>query len=69
MLCLGRRLKVGYKISTIILLLEAGEDHLCAGNVFLGVLQVNEEGILVPYDACNIETVLYGPNTYTGMRI
>lgn len=56
MLCLGCLFKVGYEISTVLRLLQTGKDHLCAGNVFTGVLQVHVEGVLVPCDACNIKT-------------
>ncbi len=35
------------------LLLDAGEDHLGAGDVLLGVQEVLEESSLVPGDACS----------------
>ena len=39
------------RTSAVLLLLEAGEGHLGAGDVLLRVLQVGEEGLLVPDNA------------------
>lgn len=36
----------------LVLLLQAGEDHLGARDELLGVRQVLEQGLLVPGDAC-----------------
>merc|ERR1719195_2354157 len=46
----GGLLDVGYQVAPVLLLLQAGEDHLGAGDVLLGVLQVDVEGVLVPGD-------------------
>merc|ERR1719249_442307 len=43
-------LDVGYQVAPVLLLLQAGEDHLGAGDVLLGVLQVDIQGVLVPGD-------------------
>ena len=45
-----RLLDVGYQVTPVLLLLQAGEDHLGAGDVLLGVLQIDVEGVLVPGD-------------------
>ena len=45
-----RLLDVGYQVTPVLLLLQAGEDHLGAGDVLLGVLQVDIKGVLVPGD-------------------
>merc|ERR1719195_380633 len=47
----GGLLDVGDQVAPVLLLLETGEDHLCAGDVLLGVLEVDVEGILFPDDA------------------
>ena len=47
----GGLLDVGYQVAPVLLLLEAGEDHLGAGDVLLGVLEVDVKGVLVPGDA------------------
>lgn len=39
------------EVVPVLVLLEAAERHLCAGNVLLGVLEVFEHGVLVPGDA------------------
>ena len=39
------------RTSTLALLLETGEGHLGAGDVLLGVLEVGEQGLVVPDDA------------------
>lgn len=39
------------QVVPVLLLLETTEGHLSAGNVLLGVLEVLEEGALVPDDA------------------
>ena len=49
----GGGLEVGYQVSPLALLLDAGEDHLGAGDVLLGVGQVDVEGVLAPGDAWN----------------
>ena len=41
-------LEVGDQILALLLLLEASEDHLGAGDILLGVLQICEEGVLTP---------------------
>ena len=41
-------MKVRDQISSVLLLLEAGEGHLGAGDVLLGVGQVDVEGVLLP---------------------
>jgi len=51
---LGGRLQVGDQIAALVGLLQAGEDHLGAGDVLLGVLQVLEQGVLVPGDALGL---------------
>jgi hypothetical protein len=47
----GGLLEVGNQVIPVLLLLQATEGHLGAGNVLLGVLEVGEEGLLVPGDA------------------
>ena len=47
----GGLLDVGYQVAPVLLLLEAGEDHLGARDVLLGVLEVDVKGVLVPGDA------------------
>lgn len=44
-------LEVGDEVEALLLLLEAREDHLGAGDVLLRVLEVHVEGLLVPGDA------------------
>ena len=44
-------LEVSDEVVALALLLEAREDHLGAGNVLLGVLEVLEEGLLTPFNA------------------
>lgn len=44
-------LDVGDQISALVGLLETSEDHLGAGDVFLRVLEVLEQGIFVPGDS------------------
>lgn len=39
------------QVVPVLLLLETTEGHLGAGEVLLGVLEVGEEGLLVPGDA------------------
>lgn len=39
------------QVIPVLLLLQATEGHLGARNVLLGVLEVGEEGVLVPSDA------------------
>jgi hypothetical protein len=39
------------QVVPVLLLLQATESHLSTGNVLLGVLEVLEEGLLVPLDA------------------
>ena len=46
----GGLLDVGYQVAPVLLLLEAGEDHLGAGDVLLGVGEVDFEGVLSPDD-------------------
>ena len=47
----GGLLDVGYQVAPVLLLLEAGEDHLGARDVLFGVLEVDVKGVLVPGDA------------------
>jgi hypothetical protein len=47
----GRVLEVGNQVVPVLLLLETAEGHLGAGDVFLGVLEVLEEGLVLPGDA------------------
>lgn len=49
--CLTPALEEGDKVSAVGLLLEAGEHHLGARDVLLGVEEVDEEGVFVPLDA------------------
>ena len=51
---LGRLLQIGDEICAVLRLLQASEDHLCSGNVLLGVEQVFEEGIFTPCDALGL---------------
>lgn len=39
------------EVITVLLLLQARERHLRARNVFFGVLEVLEQGLLIPGDA------------------
>lgn len=39
------------QVIPVLLLLQATESHLGAGDVLLGVLEVREEGLFVPLDA------------------
>ena len=48
---LGLVLEEGDEVVTVLGLLETTEGHLGAGDVLLGVLEVLEEGVLVPSDA------------------
>lgn len=48
---LFQRLNVGDQIGTILWLLQTGEHHLGARDVLFRVLQVLEQGLLVPGDA------------------
>lgn len=50
-LCGRRLLDVGNEICALLRLLKTREDHFCAGNVLLGVLQVLEKRVLLPRDA------------------
>jgi hypothetical protein len=47
----GGLLEVGDEVVPVLLLLETAKGHLGAGNVLLGVLEVLEEGLLVPLNA------------------
>jgi hypothetical protein len=47
----GLLLKEGDEVVAVLGLLETTESHLGAGDVLLGVLEVLEEGVLVPGDA------------------
>ena len=47
----GLLLEEGDQVVAVLRLLETTEGHLGAGNVLLGVLEVLEEGVLVPGDA------------------
>jgi hypothetical protein len=50
--CLGSGLlEVGNQVVPVLLLLETAEGHLGAGDVLLGVLEVGEEGVVLPGDA------------------
>lgn len=57
---LGRVLQVGDQVSALVGLLQTSEHHLGAGDVLLGVLQVLEEGLLVPGDALGLVGVRVG---------
>lgn len=57
---LGGRLEVGNQIATLVGLLQTGEDHLGAGDVLLGVLQVLEQSILVPGNALGLVGICVG---------
>ena len=46
----GLVLEEGDEVVAVLGLLEATEGHLGAGNELLGVLEVIEEGVLVPGD-------------------
>src|ERR1700741_4777044 len=43
--------EIGPQVVRLVLVLDAGEDHLGAGNLSLGILDVFEEGFLAPGDA------------------
>jgi hypothetical protein len=43
-------LEIGDEVVAILVLLQAGEGHFSARDVFLGVLQVLKHGVLVPGD-------------------
>lgn len=43
--------EVSNEILAVLLLLQATESHLGSGDVLLGVLEVSEEGVIVPGDA------------------
>lgn len=47
---LRRILQVRYEIGTFVGLLQPGEHHFCARDVFLWIFEVLEEGILIPCD-------------------
>jgi hypothetical protein len=47
----GRFLEVGDEGVSLLILLDAREDHLGARDVLLGVLKVGEESLLAPRDA------------------
>jgi hypothetical protein len=47
----GLLVEEGDEVVAVLGLLETTEGHLGAGNVLLGVLEVLEEGVLVPGDA------------------
>lgn len=42
------------QVVPVLLLLQATEGHLGAGNVLLGVLKVGEEGVVLPGDALGL---------------
>ena len=46
----GRVLEVGDEGVSLLILLDAREDHLGAGDELLGVLKVGEESLLTPRD-------------------
>jgi len=48
---LRRRLEISDQVLSLLLLLEAGENHFGAGNVFLRIRQINVEGVRAPRDA------------------
>ena len=48
---LGGVVEVRDQVFPVLLLLEAGEDHLRAGNVLLGVRQIHVESVRSPDDA------------------
>ena len=45
------RVEVSDQVIPVLLLLESGEDHLGAGDVLLGVGQVDVQGLVGPGDA------------------
>lgn len=49
----GCRLEVCDEVSSFTLLFDAGEDHLCSRNIFLGIFQINHERVLIPNDTFN----------------
>lgn len=57
---LGGRLQVGNQIATLVGLLKTGEDHLGAGDVLLGVLQVLEQRIFVPGNSLSLVGICVG---------
>jgi len=46
----GSRFQVSDQVGAVVFLLQTGEDHLCAGNVFLRVCQVDVQRVLAPSD-------------------
>jgi hypothetical protein len=49
----GRVHQIGDQLVSLLLLLQTCEHHFGAGDVFLGVGQVNVQGVGAPSDACN----------------
>lgn len=47
----GGLLEEGDQVVPVLVLLQATESHLGAGNVLLGVLKVGEQGLVVPGNA------------------
>jgi hypothetical protein len=48
---LGGGDEVGDQVTSLLRLLQTGEDHLGTGDVLLGVFQILKEGVWVPGDA------------------
>ena len=61
-------MKVGNKVSPVLLLLKASEDHLGAGDVLLWVGQVNVESVLPPGHALVLVSLGVGePSSLTSL--
>ena len=54
----GGLLDVGYQVAPVLLLLEAGEDHLGARDVLLRVCEVDVKGVCAPCDALKQDQVM-----------
>jgi hypothetical protein len=57
---LGLVLEEGDQVVAVLWLLEATEGHLGAGDVLLGVLEVGEQGLVVPCDTLLLVRVRVG---------
>merc|ERR1719400_675838 len=53
----GGGLQVGNKVGPVLLLLEASKDHLGAGDVLLGVGEIDVQGVLAP-DSVKVGSLL-----------
>lgn len=49
---LGGILEVCYELFSLSLFLDAGKDHLGAGNVLFRICQVDIQSFIVPCDTC-----------------